>query len=230
MYAVIPAAGDGSRMGLAAAAASKVLLPLGSAGSVLNLTLQALVEAEVFKGIAIAVREDEQSCVAELLDAVAPKLEHFVVRGGATRQASVYAAIEALQGRAEFVLVHDAARPLCPVSCIRESAKYVRECGATILAVPAVASLKLSKTGEEVSQTVPRRTIWEAQTPQAFRLELLLKAHRQAEQEGYTGTDDSELVERLGVPVRIVEGSRRNIKITTPEDLAVARALLAADN
>jgi 2-C-methyl-D-erythritol 4-phosphate cytidylyltransferase len=122
------------------------------------------------------------------------------------------------------VLIHDAARPFTDPNHIREVVAHSATTGAAILAVPVVSTLKQSR-GETmvIEKTVPRAGLWEAQTPQCFSYELIARAHATARESGYTGTDDASLVERLGVPVSLVRGSSKNIKITTPEDLELAR-------
>jgi 2-C-methyl-D-erythritol 4-phosphate cytidylyltransferase len=109
-------------------------------------------------------------------------------------------------------------------NCLRAAARF----GAALLAVPVADTLKLSTEGSLVAKTLSREGVWQAQTPQAFDLELIRKAHQKALDESVQGTDDAALVERLGYPVRLVDGSRRNIKVTTPEDLVLAEAFLSA--
>lgn len=225
MYAIVPAAGSGARMGSLGVQCPKVLLPIGEFGSVLRLSLQALHSSGVLSGVVIAAKEEYREEISHLAKEIFGEGRVWLVAGGASRQESVYNALKELEGRAHYVLVHDAARPFVLPSLISETAKCVRRTDACLLAVPAKATLKQSKNAV-VERTVPREGIWEAQTPQAFRYDLLVDAHTQAIADGYQGTDDCELVERLGHKVHIVEGSDANIKITTPEDLKYAEALL----
>ncbi|MDR7417147.1 MAG: 2-C-methyl-D-erythritol 4-phosphate cytidylyltransferase [Armatimonadota bacterium] len=149
---------------------------------------------------------------------------HAVVPGGPQRQDSVGRGLEALRG-AEVVLVHDGARPLLEEGLVGRVAQAAAEYGAVVPALPVHDTLKRVRGGL-IEQTVDRTGIWVAQTPQGFRIELLRAAHARARAEGFYGTDDAVLVERLGHPVHVVPGSARNLKITTPEDLLVAEALL----
>ncbi|MCS7172949.1 MAG: 2-C-methyl-D-erythritol 4-phosphate cytidylyltransferase [Armatimonadetes bacterium] len=149
---------------------------------------------------------------------------HTVVAGGAQRQDSVHRGLEALRDT-EVVLVHDGARPLVEEALIERVIWAAAEYGAAVPALPVHDTLKRVRGGL-VEQTVDRTEIWTVQTPQGFRAELLRAAHARARQEGFYGTDDAVLVERLGYPVRVVPGSVRNLKITTREDLWVAEALL----
>lgn len=146
-----------------------------------------------------------------------------VVLGGARRRDSVMAGLEAL-GSCEHVVVHDGARPLVTPELIDAALAGAREAGAAICAVAVSDTVKRVDDAAMVQSTVSRRGLWLAQTPQAFHSGLLLMAHQSSELEV---TDDAALVELMGGPVRVVPGSPRNIKVTTPEDLAFAEALLS---
>jgi 2-C-methyl-D-erythritol 4-phosphate cytidylyltransferase len=148
-----------------------------------------------------------------------------VVAGGAERQESVWSGLEAFPLSPEIVLVHDAARPLITGEVISRVIVSAARDGAAIAAVRVRDTVKVEEQPGFTLQTLDRSTLWAAQTPQGFRFPLLIRAHREARTEGFLGTDDASLVERLGVRVRLVAGDNRNIKITTPEDLLLARAL-----
>jgi 2-C-methyl-D-erythritol 4-phosphate cytidylyltransferase len=149
------------------------------------------------------------------------------VVGGATRQESVAAGLAALPADTAWVAVHDAARPLVSPDAIgRVVAAAVRR-GAAILALPVQETIKLVDA-DRVRSTPPRSDCYAAQTPQVFRVDWLREAHAKAAADGFVGTDDAELVERLGMPVHIVPGERENRKVTDAEDLAWAAARLAA--
>lgn len=147
---------------------------------------------------------------------------------GDTRQASVRSGLDAAAPDLPLVAVHDAARPLVEVELIEAAVAAVRSdesLAGAILATRSVDTLKLVE-GAMIVATPDRSFYWAAQTPQVFRRRALLAAHKAAEREGYQGTDDASLVERLGGHVRVVESTRDNIKITLPEDLALAEAAL----
>ena len=147
---------------------------------------------------------------------------------GATRQDSVRSGLEKAPRDLDFVAVHDAARPLVETEQIEACIAAVREDRAlagAILAARSIDTLKLVE-GETIIATPDRSFYWAAQTPQVFRTPRLVAAHRSAVRDGYQGTDDASLVERLGGRVRVVESTRDNIKITLPEDLAIAEATL----
>ena len=149
------------------------------------------------------------------------------VSGGEERQDSVRAGLRALPESAEWVAVHDAARCLVRPEDVARVVRAARADGAAILAQPVRDTIKRVRRGR-VAETPERKECWAAQTPQVFRVELLREALDKALADGFCGTDDAQLVERLGVPVRVVEGDPNNLKITWPSDLAVAEALLRA--
>ncbi|MBC7217801.1 MAG: 2-C-methyl-D-erythritol 4-phosphate cytidylyltransferase, partial [Candidatus Caldatribacterium sp.] len=154
------------------------------------------------------------------------KLRHYVF-GGATRQDSVYEGLKLYRDHPEdFVLIHDGVRPLVSESILRRCVEEVARCEAVCVAIPSVDTLKYSPDGRTIGETLDRRKIWRAQTPQAFRIGLILDAFERARADGFLGTDDASLVERLGFPVHIVPGSEENLKITTPQDFLLAEEML----
>ena len=144
-----------------------------------------------------------------------------VVTGGARRQDSVANALDVL-GEVEIVMVHDGARPFVDDAIIERAVDAVRESGAATAAVPVKDTIKVASPDMTVAATPPRNTLWAAQTPQSFDLELLREAHRTIS-DGVT--DDAAMVEMLGRPVKLFMGSHDNIKVTTPEDIPVAEAI-----
>jgi 2-C-methyl-D-erythritol 4-phosphate cytidylyltransferase len=169
--------------------------------------------------IVVVASNENFAAVSEIVSQLAPAAR--VVLGGERRQDSVHAGLDALDD-VDYVLVHDGARPLVNEALIEASLQGAIEAGAAICAVPVSDTIKRGNEGLIV-ETVDRSALYQAQTPQAFRRDLLLRAH---EQDSADATDDAALVERLGLPVRLVAGSPRNIKVTTPDDLHVAEALL----
>jgi len=147
------------------------------------------------------------------------------VPGGRERQDSVFKGLKALPDDIDIVVVHDAARPFVTTAVITAVIAAAARYGAALAAIPAQDTIIRSKTGSLVDGTVDRSRLWQVQTPQAFRTGLLREAHERAAADGYRGTDDASLVERLGEPVRIVRGAASNFKVTTSDDIALARAL-----
>jgi 2-C-methyl-D-erythritol 4-phosphate cytidylyltransferase len=149
-----------------------------------------------------------------------------VVPGGAERSDSVAAALARVRPEADYICVHDAARPCLAEAWIDQVFSAAEKSGAAILAVPVSATLKRVGSDRKIQETVSRDGLWEAQTPQVFRRELLLEAH--AKRDGFAATDDAQLVERIGHAVTVVTGSLVNVKITTKEDLRLAEQALKA--
>jgi 2-C-methyl-D-erythritol 4-phosphate cytidylyltransferase len=153
------------------------------------------------------------------------KVSH-VVAGGTRRQHSVWNGLAAFDSPPDIVLVHDAVRPFVSKKDIAGVIRSAKKTGAAVVGVRISDTVKVEGRRGFFSQTLNRAFLWTVQTPQAFRYSLLMDAHRHARRSGFLGTDEASLVERLGLPVKIVEGDRFNLKITTPEDLKLAKALV----
>lgn len=219
--AVLVAAGRSERM----AGLDKVMTPVGGRPVILH-SLLALERCDAVDEIVVVTRGELEERVNSLALAAGCAKVRFVVRGGATRAESSRHGLGALSKDVELVLVHDAARPLVTPELVARVAAAAAEHGAAIPALPPVGTIKREEDGAAV-ETIDRATLREAQTPQGFRRGVLSKAFVAAVRDGFAGTDEASLVERTGVRVAIVEGERRNAKITVPEDLAVIEALLA---
>ncbi len=150
-----------------------------------------------------------------------------IVAGGERRQDSVRIGLERTSAEAALVAIHDGVRPFVSREAIAASFEAAAEVGAAIVASPMKPTVKRVAEGRIVA-SIDRRALWGAQTPQVFRRELILDAYAAAERDGLVATDDAQMVEHLGHPVAIVAGSELNLKITTPEDLRLARAMLDA--
>jgi len=221
--AIIVAAGKGSRM---KSADSKQFLPLGGK-PILVHTLELFERLpDVASVVLVTGAKDMERCARLVREHGIGKVE-AVVEGGAERQDSVFRGLCALPVHLNWVLVHDAVRPFASLEHIAACLEAAREAGGAVLAVPVKDTIKAADAAGRVAATPDRRTLWSVQTPQAFRRGLFTAGHALAQRDGFLGTDDASLVERLGEPVRIVEGSYDNIKITTPEDLQWAEAYLA---
>lgn len=151
----------------------------------------------------------------------------LIVPGGAERQHSVLNGLRAIQDAQDddLILIHDGVRPFVPVHVLEKALEMARDHDGALVAVPAKDTVKTVVDGI-ITGTPPRESLWLAQTPQAFRYGVIRAAHEIAEAEGFLGTDDATLVERLGKDIHVVLGDYRNIKITTPEDLILAEAFL----
>ncbi|MEO2077749.1 MAG: 2-C-methyl-D-erythritol 4-phosphate cytidylyltransferase [Bacillus sp. (in: firmicutes)] len=217
---IIPAAGQGKRMG---AGKNKLLLELNGI-PVLIHTLKVFEEDEACTGIILAIHPQDEIEFRGLLNKYNVTKVISLVPGGDERQHSIYNALRTVK-TSGIILVHDAARPFIQKGQIHRLTEKASETGAAIIGVPAKDTMKKVKNGVVV-ETVERSSLWAVQTPQAFRISLLLEAYEKADTDSYIGTDDASLVERLNHPVAIVEGDYDNIKLTTPEDLYFAEAIL----
>ena len=217
--AVVVAAGKGVRMG---GPLPKQFLTLRGMPVVCH-SLKVLAR-HVDAVVLVAAQQYIAYCREKVLTRIDLPVPIDVVAGGKERQDSVYRGLCAIEGHAELVLIHDAVRPFVPEEALTTAIRRAQETGACILGISAIDTLKQVRDGR-IAGTLQRDGIWQAQTPQVFRTDRILAAHRQAIREGIVGTDDAALVERMGHPVDIVCGSRFNLKITTPEDLLIAEAL-----
>lgn len=223
MVALIVAGGRGRRFGGETAKQYRLLagVPL------LVRTLRVFDACRAVDETVVVVPAGDVPWVrAELLPGAGLAKPVQAVAGGATRQESVHNGLECIPHAEALVAIHDAVRPLVTDACIRACIDGAQRHGACIAALPAWDTLKRVGPDGAVLATVPRAGMWLAQTPQAFRLSLIREAHRAARTAGRSGTDDAELVEQTGAPVRVVPGSPSNLKITTPEDLHAAELLL----
>lgn len=217
---IIPAAGQGKRMG---AGKNKLLLELNGIPVFVH-TLKVFEEDEACGKIILAINPQDELVFKELIKQYNLKKVDRLVAGGRERQQSIHNALKTIED-GEVILVHDAARPFIQKDSIRRLTESAKTTGAAILAVPVKDTIKKAADGN-VTETIDRSSLWAVQTPQAFRISILREAYEKAEQENFLGTDDSSLVERLRYPVSVIEGDYDNIKLTTPEDLFFAEAIL----
>ena len=226
------AAGRGTRLG---ADVPKAFLRLGDETLLAHSTarLVAALPADAHPEVLLLVQpEDRRTHVRACLDRVRAQLpagaELRVVDGGTTRQESMERGLAASSPDAELVLVHDCARALVPVAAVRACLHTAADVGAALLAIPATDTLKRVHD-DRVVETIDRRPVWYAQTPQIARRELFLRAVDHARSTGFAATDDASLLEHAGIPVAVVPGATTNLKITRRDDLPLAAALLQQD-
>ena len=221
--AVIVAAGSGTRM---RTTLRKQYLALAGL-PILTRTLSVFEDCELIDQICLVIPgEDFDFCRQNILVPGKFHTKIQLIAGGQSRQDSVYNGLQKVERRCGIVAIHDGVRPLIRHDELIACIKGAGQTGACVLAVPAFDTLKQADASGRIVGTLKRENIWLAQTPQAFDLELIKKAHELARREGNAGTDDASLVEHLGAPVTIVAGSRSNIKITSSEDLKIAQCLL----
>jgi 2-C-methyl-D-erythritol 4-phosphate cytidylyltransferase len=220
--AVIVAAGEGKRMG---GGPPKPLLLLASRPIILH-TLERFAASSVGKAVIVIAEAGRAKFERILRASDLGRLEWTLQNGGPRRQDSVACGLAALDADCEVVVVHDAVRPLASPALIDRCIEAARKEGAAVAGLPVSDTIKIVSRESRIESTPARDSLWAIQTPQAFRVELLREAHRRAKIDRVDATDDAMLVERLGQTVVVVEGERQNLKITTPEDLAYAEALL----
>ena len=222
--AIIVAAGQGVRMGNSI---PKQYLPLGG-HPILAYSLMAFsVCSSVDKLYLIIPESDIDYCRHKIVQPLKLSMDIQLVPGGPQRQLSVYNGLREIEDRQGIVVIHDGARPFVKTDHIEMCIQGARETGACIIAVPVADTLKKVNRSGLIANTIERNGVWQAQTPQAFEYDLITRAHEKARDEGFIASDDALLVERLGNKVKIVKGDRNNLKITTPEDLQTAQAMLA---
>lgn len=220
-YAIILGGGSGQRMG---AGMNKVFLPLRGIPAIVRSVAPF---SGLCRGAVVVARAEEVDDMRALLSRYG--LSRFVlavVPGGDTRQASVKNGMDALPADAQAILVHDGARCLVTEEVIRRVLEGIEKNGNGVAAVPVTDTIKRASESGQVLETLDRSELYAMQTPQGFKAEDLFAAHRKAAEENYLATDDAALVEYWGKAVYLTEGSRENLKLTTPVDLAFAEAIL----
>lgn len=224
VLAIIPAAGVGVRMGRGT---PKQFLSLEGVPIFVH-TIRKFVLADVIDEILVALRAEDMGHAQTDIDRENFSKPVRLVPGGSTRQETVARALAVVSPATEIVVVHDAVRPFVEIEMIRRIVGAARQDGAAILGIPSVDTVKQVER-QKILGTIPRERIVLAQTPQAFRCEIIQEAMGRAISDGFSGTDEASLVERLGYPVAVLLGSDRNIKITKPSDLPLARLYVAQD-
>jgi 2-C-methyl-D-erythritol 4-phosphate cytidylyltransferase len=223
-FALVTAAGASKRMG----GVNKQLMPLHGK-PVLAWTLEVFEETPEVKGIVVTGTKENLEEYASLVKQFGFKKILSLVEGGKERQDSVYNGLKELEKHArssDVVLVHNGANPLILKKEVRECIAAAQEVGASVAAFPVKDTIKKVDAQKMVVETLERKQLWAMQTPQAMKMEIALEAFEKAMTEKFYGTDDVQLVERLGLPVKIVQCSYENLKITTMEDIGLAEHIL----
>lgn len=222
MHLLIPAAGMGRRMG---SDRNKLLLQLLDR-PILAWTLKAAEASEQITWIGIMGQPEDEPDFQEILASLSLTKPVKLIRGGSTRQESVYNGLQELPDNAQWVLIHDGARCLATPELFDRCAAALRECPGLIAAIPVKDTIKVVDDRDAIVDTPDRRRLWAAQTPQGFEVKLLKDCHHQGRSNGWDVTDDAALFEKCGLPVKIVPGEETNLKVTTPVDLAIAEFIL----
>ena len=226
---IVPAAGLGTRMGRSSAertGTSRKQFMLLEGSPILLHTVRKFAASDRVREIVVAVRGEDLGWVGEILAKELPGGRARAVEGGNSRQQSVQNALGSLQPDTELVAVHDAVRPFIDLETIHKALDEAAETGAAIVGVVPVDTVKQVNRANgrvRIRGTLQRDRLVLAQTPQVFHYDLLMRAFQEATRDGFTGTDEASLVERLDVEVSVVLGTDRNIKITKPGDMDLAR-------
>ena len=220
--AIIPASGLGRRLGNDSGKAFATI----AGQPLIGYTLAAFQECAEIGEIVLVAHRDQIAAAEMLAQERGFTKVKAVIPGGKVRQDSVRNGLAAASPDCEIITIHDGARPFVTPDIIVSSIEAAREDGAAIAVVPVTDTIKSSLDGRFVSSTLDREKLYAVQTPQTFARDVIRSAYERAYADGYLGTDDASLVERLGLPVRIVEGAYENIKVTTPTDIAVAEAIM----
>lgn len=224
--AVILAAGKGSRMKLDM---NKQFLMVKDK-PIIAYTLLAFDKCEEIDEIIVVTAFDELELFqSNILDKYEFSKVKKLIVGGAERQQSAYNGIKAVNPGSDIILIHDGARPFVSKQTIADCIEQARLYGAVSAGMPSKDTIKLVDESGMVTDTPDRGRVWLTQTPQAFKKEIITKAHEQAITKGILGTDDAMLVELAGYKVKMVSASYENIKITTPEDISIAEVLVNAN-
>jgi 2-C-methyl-D-erythritol 4-phosphate cytidylyltransferase len=222
-HAVIVSAGKGKRMNRAT---PKQYLPLQGIPVLVHTLLTFNQIPEVDNIILVIPFNDVSFCRNQLLSGLKLDKPVTVIAGGERRQDSAMNGILAIDDMDGIVVIHDGVRPLVHAKLISRCIKGADIHGACILGIPLQDTLKTVDQHGRVQKTLLREDMWLAQTPQAFKYKLIREAHETAQKEGFEATDDASLLERMGIPVQVIAGSKHNLKITTQEDLKLADAIL----
>ena len=223
VVAVVPAAGQGTRMG---GTARKQYLTLGGI-PLLVLSLKVLQRIESIFEIILSVPEsDRDYCWREIVNPFGLGKVTHIVAGGQRRQDSVRNGLFTISDPPDLVLVHDGVRPFIEDALVENAISCAEQTGASVVAMPIHDTVKRVDAHRVIQETLNREELWHIQTPQVFRYDWLVAAHKHAQNENWEVTDDATLIERMGYPVSVVEGSCFNIKITKPDDLIFGEAIL----
>jgi 2-C-methyl-D-erythritol 4-phosphate cytidylyltransferase len=221
--AIIPAGGVGKRMGGGIPKQYLLLTDI----PILAITLRTFQHSPEVDEIVLIVPEADMTEVRQsIVEKYSLSKVGFILSGGAERQDSVQQGLQMLNDEHEIIVIHDAVRPFVSENLISRAVAAAREFGAVTVGVPAKDTVKKVTAEGWVKKTVAREGLWLTQTPQVFRRSIILAAYKKAAADGFYGTDDAGLVERMGIPVRMIPGENDNIKLTTSEDLLLGECII----
>ena len=220
--AIIVAAGKGKRI------RSKLPKQFLSVGGkpILAYTIEKFDKSRLIDEIIVVIPRGYLNCCSnKIIDKFGFSKVKKIIIGGKERRDSVFKGLKIIDSNTDIVLIHDGVRPLVKTKKINEIVKFCQKHGPVILGLPIKETIKRVESGKAIT-TLDRNKIWAVQTPQAFPYKVIMHAYKEADKDKFVGTDDSQLVERMGIEVRVIEGDEDNIKITTAKDLKIAEHLL----
>ena len=220
--AIIAGGGSGKRM---QSQENKLFIEIGGT-AILAMTTAVFESAEIINEIIITVPAEDIERTKNLIKQYSFKKVTQVIAGGPARQASVFNGLQAVSADTDTVVIHDGARPFVTEEIIARAIDVTKTCKAAVVGMPVKDTIKTVNGDGFIASTMDRNLLWQAQTPQVFDAALIKDAYAKAQKSGFQATDDSSLVERLGESVKMIPGSYENIKITTPEDIITAEAIL----
>lgn len=223
--AIIVGAGTGNRMGLGY---NKVLADL-CGRPVIEWTVRNFIQSGLIDNLVLVINPNDQKEMKDIFSSFKDLIDLKIVYGGETRQDSVYNGIKALSDDVEIVLIHDAARPFITKDIIERSILHARKYGAGCAGIQAKDTIKIVDRNNTIVSTPERNSLWHAQTPQAFKKDIISDAYEKASKRGLTATDDAGIAEEAGYKVTMFEGSYKNIKLTSKEDLELGKYFLDKD-
>jgi 2-C-methyl-D-erythritol 4-phosphate cytidylyltransferase len=221
--AVIAAGGQGKRMN---SSISKQFLTI-QGHPILYYTLNKFEKMDIIKSVVLVTSTDDMDYTREEIIKRYRFKKIEMVEGGKERQDSVYNGLRKLSPQTDIVVIHDGVRPFVSIKLIENSIDAAAKYKAVGVAVPVKDTIKVVGNGNIIKTTPSRKSLWAIQTPQSFSYDLIMEAYEKALHEGFYGTDDTVLVEHMGLPVKVIEGAYENIKITTPEDIIFAETFVA---
>lgn len=198
-----------------------------SGRSILQRSIECFLDIDELSQVVVATSAEYfDDCYSIFSSFDAPEISFDVIEGGKERQHSIWNALQVIQSDVNLVAIHDAVRPFADSDRIKKCFDAAQEFGGAVLGVPVKDTIKKIDEDYFVKETPSRSALWQAQTPQVFKKDLIIEAYRSALKEKFLGTDDASLVERMAKPVKMVESNRENLKITYPIDLEIAKLII----
>lgn len=228
VVAIVPAAGEGNRLGarVSGLGVRKSFVLLARKPLLIH-TLEVLADSSLIDYILVVVHKDDIGSASKIIKKYKIGKIKAIIAGGPTRTESVYNGLNNIDEETDIVLIHDGARPFITEGLLNKTIRMAKKHGTCVCGINITSTIKEANDRSFVTSTIDRTKIFDIQTPQAFRRDIIFKAYQEAQRQGINATDDAGLVERLGYKIKLIQGLRYNIKITYPEDIILAEAIYA---